>query len=662
MIKNLKIREVFKNTSKIDLLSDYDVIPNDMQEQSFNDIKLKKMRLDVEASKVKGVTIQLPFNSTLHFTKNLWIPYGNYCRNIQLIGKNSVLQCNNIANPSGNDGGIGTRPWGLADHFCPYEYEHLPKGTQPSYGYNFKTTMAGKNFVELKSKLDIKNFSEGCRVLLHGKNKQNLGYPPNLEYHEYGKIDYIDYDKGVIYLNNLIKYSYDEQWHDIGPSYNKTEKWGKPRIVNLDDLSKSFALDYFRVVDVYHKLSANPKSPDLTAQYMSTQGSIYCEFIKCFSEGQIGVSQNCHVQLIDCEPKFFGDIDKLLGSVYIENIKTRSSIEPATGADYVFINGGECGKKLRLSSKHFDVNDLDIYKANKYGGIVIEPSSTNISGKISNVRLHYNENVIGIINIPLDRKFTPDSSTQNHIYSNATKSKADNQVLSLIPGDIITDSDQTHWARIRRVTFNNRKSYFDIEHNSSHSFTNDVILLPSGALVIDNVKVISPKNIKYEKMLWKIPFYQHQHLQKKAVFEGILDGEDSYRAFLKYVGIIDKLKFTLIKPAKSLNGNHLYELSISDRGNYHRSKITNIKKIFSSESYKAGSIKELDFRSGTIQSSGVWKDSDLSMKNISGVSRVCTFILLDVVKLINDGGGGLGYDHWSDCPEFRVEVWGSPIA
>ena len=655
------MNDAFDSSSVIHLEQDYNVIPNNRNEEKNNDKKLSRMRLDVEKSLTKAVTILLPNDATLHYTKNLWIPYGKYCRRVQLIGDKSTLQCNNVANPSGNDGAIGAWAWGTADHFSPYDYDHVGNGTQASFGYRFETTLAGNINIKLAVKSDIVNFKPGNRVFLHGKNKQNLGYPPNLEYHEYNIVDSVDFTTGTLFLKLKLKHSYNYHWHDIAPPHNLNQSYGKPRIVNLDDNKKSFALDYFRVIDVHHALSAHFSAPGLTSQYMTSQAAMFCEFVRCSSDGQMGIGQNEYARLIDCKPTFIGDIDKLLGRVLLKGVKTRSSIEPATGADYVFIENVECGSHIRLASKHFDIQNLDIYNTHQYGGVVIEPSSTNYSGKINNVTLHYEDKVIGIINIPLDRRFSPDSAVPHHIYSNVTRSSANNRVLSLLPGDIITDDNQLYWARIRSVIYDDSKSRFDIEHSSSHTYTSEVILIPSGTLIIDNLKVISSKFPKYEDMLWKIPFYQHQHPNKNAVFEGILDGKESYRASLKYVGVINKIRFTLISPARSKDNKHIYELSISDRGDYYFSPIKNIKKIFSNELYNSGSFIELNFITGQIHSSEDWNDTGLALKNISSISRVCTFMFLDVVKPQNNGGGGLTYNHWTDCPKFKIEIWGSPI-
>lgn len=620
------------------------------------------MRLDIENAGHEVVNIVLPPDTTLHYTVNLWLPYGASCRSVQLIGSNSTLQCNNKANPSGNDGAIGAWAWGLGDHFSPYKYSHDGLGRQPSYGYKFGTISAGSNVLQLTDADDSDNFDVGARVFLHGRNKQDLGYPPNLDYHEYNTVIAVDSLANTITLANPITYDYDDAWHDIAPPHNLSQAFGKPRVVNLDDTTKSFAYDYFKVVGVHYGLSEHAEAPGLTSQYMTTQGAILCDFVDASSDGHLGIGQNKRVTLTNCNPTFTGDVDKLLGTVNFVNVNSASSIEPATGAELMNIDGGSCTSKIRFSSRDFNVNDLTINSGDSYGAILLESACTNESGSIDNITINYDDiDVYFVIQAPTDRRFTPTSTSANHILKSVTQSSADNKLLSLIVGDIISDVDQVNWARVTDVTYDDINERFDITHNNSVAFSGDIVLWPSGSLNIGTITVNHPTKPKYENMLWKQPHLQHQKVGQTVNFTGIADGQVSYRSTFKYVGIVDEITFTLTAAATSSDPNHLYVLSMSDRGDNYFSA-NNRQVLFSGECQTDGATVTMNFSTGDITFSAGWSNTGDTPADLSAISNVATFLDLDVVKPSSQGGGGLTYTDPLDCPVFDVEINGSAIA
>ena len=660
-----QVADFVRGSTVVDLTT-LGIVADDTGAEAANDAILEQMRLDVEASGVSSVTIIMPKNGIMHFTKNLWIPYGTYCRDVLLLGENSFVQCNNVSNPSGNDGGGGAWAWGIADHYTPYPHQHISGNRLPHYGYRFNSVVSGSRVIPFTNTAELSNFSVGNRVWLNGKNKQNLGYPPNCEFHEYGIVE--SKDATSITLKEKIRYTYDDTWHDQAPSYDvgvESRTFGKPRIINLDDITKASCFDSFRVIDVHHLGSAHAGADPVSTQYFALQGALFAEAINCTSVGTFSVSHVKDAYIRNCPSALTNDIDKGIGNLLIEGSFNPSGTNPATGAEAVTYQHSKCYSTIRFASRLFNINEVDVLQASAYGGVTIETSAIQLGGKVNDVRVHIDGDLVQPLQIPTDRTITPDSAAAYHFYTNTTVSSINQNVVNLYDGSVLSDKDQINWARVKKVMHDNGNNRHDVEHTYNGTLTAPVIVWPGGEFDFSGIKVIAPNRRHYEDQQWRIPFMQHMHPGKKARFEGLAEIFRPYpttnnRTSMKYVGRIRRMRFVLLRAAKAATANHLYELNISDRGDVYFSPTVNIKKVFSGESATAGSWVEIDFVAGTIMHSG-WSGTTGTPANLTGISRTCTFLFLDVTKPTLEGGGSLSFANDLDAPRFIIEIDGEPM-
>lgn len=104
-------------------------------------------------------------------------------------------------------------------------------------GSLFNTAAAGATSVTTTTAADAGNFTPGMRVLLHGYDQQQSGYPPNLRYFEAKVVLTANAGTGVVTFTDPLRFAYDSRWWDTA-NYGGTGKaFGAPRILSLERAS-----------------------------------------------------------------------------------------------------------------------------------------------------------------------------------------------------------------------------------------------------------------------------------------------------------------------------------------------------------------------------------------------------------------------------------------
>jgi hypothetical protein len=241
---------------------------------------------------------------------------------------------------------VNRQPFNVGDVFN--DTGDAPHGPSSVFvtGDRIASATTGATRIRFLDAAAARGYAAGQRVLVHGFDQQFTGYPFNLRYFDYREIAEVLPDG--LSLTVPIAHSYDQRWPDTtyAEFYSSAPVFGAPRVLSLDRPRYSHPR-YVRVLGANFPGDYYPLFPGDVVIYED------CTF------GTAVPSMSNRSTYRRCQMAGELEVDKLLGSVLVEDCEISGALAAASGCDRLTVLRCRLGE-VRVMPRHLSIEDCDI--------------------------------------------------------------------------------------------------------------------------------------------------------------------------------------------------------------------------------------------------------------------------------------------------------------
>ena len=264
------------------------------------------------------------FNNWLAGVKNLKIN-GNGCKIICTHGAIDPL------GPPGNNSGL-YMPSCFSN--TDNNYSTNKSNSDNDYGNKIRSATKGSNFVRTVNINDATNFLTGSWILVYGFHHEDFnGYPPDPKFFEYRIVKSVNLATGTIYLDKILRNSYDEEWPD--GAYKSSV--GAPRILSIDR-GNFTTIENISMNDI-NFLPFNGWTGKFADSVRNGRFTIYGYInatIKNITAAAAYLGQGKNLIIDGCTFKYQCEPDKVLDSVIVKNSNIKDFVN-AGGLNFLHL-------------------------------------------------------------------------------------------------------------------------------------------------------------------------------------------------------------------------------------------------------------------------------------------------------------------------------------
>ena len=290
----------------------------------------------------------------------------------------------------------------------------------------------------------MNEFSEGDRILLHGFNQQNGGFPPNLRFFQWNKVIKVFGRK--ITLTEPVKYNFKSNgWKDYGK--NRGLKIGKARVIKLNRTKFNYP-EHIEILGGEF-LPARYGGPDnfiIAAENLVIK-NIKTSGIATPSENKKAVYRNC--EFGSAEP------DKICDEVKFSQCTFNGSVIEGSGINLLKIKDCKINKGIiRVAPRRGIIKRNVIVSPEKqiYGVIQNKEAWPTELLIIEDNHIIHDGSLDHVVNNGIDGSLTIDGvGRKNRIELKPVKSI--DSIKRIMPGTLLYASDLSDWGRVTDIGY-----------------------------------------------------------------------------------------------------------------------------------------------------------------------------------------------------------------